>query len=281
VVDFNSDNGTNIIGASDPAILGGPSNLYDAVIAALQDFTDFDPDLALAGATRKVIVFAAGSNACGSSVERLRQEIEEASGVRFELRLVGLNLSDEQSAEIATTFSDVCDVNCNVQYVNAATVADIEGALDDWVVVEPVLDDFQAIATFNGEIIDNQNLATNAGNNLDPAGFRAGLAAATQSLERTQPAFDDVIARLSTDDRFTGIIEAARLVRERQRTLLAGMAAIESVIETRAEDPDGEDAIRLWNEAVDAVNILVDEENRAFQDLIDRQEQLRATLEAG
>lgn len=270
-VEFRAGNGADIVAASQEIPRGGGrANLFEAVDLALQDLQVPVSELPSPTATRKVIVFVASEDVCDDGAETLQRQIDELAtdGVKLELRLVGLGLDSEAAKAIGETFDDVCDVNCNSQFVNAVDTSELEDVLTDWVEIEPLLDLRQALTDLNNTAVAAANEAVAAANGYEVDEYLIGVAGARTAFEGSAPAYASLDLRIELPGAESASIEGlVAASRETFGLWIASMEQLEGPIRGRAADNEDEDARASWNQAVDATNAALRASNSARNDL--------------
>ena len=267
-VGFRVDNGERIIDAVDDSGAAGPADLYRSVIAATNDFGGFDPELDRAGAIRKIVVFVAGEDGCPGTADELRRELAEAAGLQLEIRLVGLDLPATVAAELDDTFQDICDVNCNALVRNATTPDELDDIINEEVIVDPVIQDFESINEVMSEIGTAQNEAADAADAFDIELYRRELDEFQSVLDGSDPTFEDVIGRLEAEGGFDDVTATAARLRDQSRQLLNEFRSRTEIVEERGADPEDENLIEEWNQQVEHTNALIDDKNETADELL-------------
>ena len=270
-VEFQAGNGSDVLAASQEIPRGGGrANLYEAVDLALQDLQVPVSELPSPTATRKVIVFVASEDVCDEGAETLQRQIDELAvdGVKLELRLVGLGLDSEVAAKIGKTFDDVCDVNCNSQFVNAIDTSELDEVLTDWVEIEPLLDLREALTDLSNTAVKAANEAVSAANRFDVDEFKVGVAGAREAFDGSTPAYASLDLRIELPgDGSTSIEGLVATSRDAFGDWITSLEQLEDAVRARAADQEDEDARTSWNEAVGVANSSRSASNSARNEL--------------
>ncbi len=286
-IGFRRNNGTDILDRVGKFEAGGAASLYLAVQNALEDLQVPVEELPSEYATRKVIVFATAPDDCDAIEAVLEQQIDElaSTGVKLELRLVGLRFDADEVANLRTTFDRVCNDTCNSQVLSAANTDELLAILNEWVRVEPVIDLALAIDDINRAATEASSRAVEAANRRDADTFDTQLSITQDLLADAQVSFRDVSDRVSSENSDGQYDEVAELASETQSAFSDWIAKLDDARGTvldLADNPDDSDLIDEWNLKVDAANDAVrvlDDVNEQFgMRLVDLVEELRSDV---
>jgi tetratricopeptide (TPR) repeat protein len=130
LVDFGENHNDDVGDMAAGVQHGGPSNLANAVIAAIDDFADSDrfPD---PDSPKQVVVFTGTVDEClgEDAAEDIRSEVER-TGINAVFKLVGVNVSQEDRAQLRA-LKDALGNDASVDFANTPEeLADVVDALE-------------------------------------------------------------------------------------------------------------------------------------------------------
>lgn len=196
LVDFDTDNRSDIMSAADTVRGGGDATLLRGIVQAVADFSRrFSLDATQVN--RVIVVTQHGTDACDDDTAFVRREIQTrvaAAGLAIEFRLIGFQVPPSQRADLGDL---AAGANAPApMFVD--TEAELTAALDWFANIEPVLRGATEIVRVLNAAVERVNTAVRAieDGRLDVA--ERELDAATPQASSAEGDFDDLTGRTKT-----------------------------------------------------------------------------------
>jgi hypothetical protein len=243
LVDFGDDRAVEIAEVAGEQEASGESNLVNAVVAAIDDYSDVDRFPRDPGFERRIVVVTGSADGCfgDGAAEQIRRRMAQ-TGVELDFTFVGVAVPAEERDSLRKVAGDL-----ESPVVFADTDAEL-GQVVDYLELEPVLADSREIVDIHnsvgGALDDFFGAATNA--RFDEA--EAALRHSERLFARTEVRFESIGARASRAEvaELHRLLGRTRTIQEEQ--LSVGEVALEAgrALANDGNDAEYENALAEW-----------------------------------
>jgi hypothetical protein len=262
LVDFGAGRNDEVSDAAADQEAAGESNLAQAVIAAIDDFHGdrFPTDRTF---TKRIVVVTGTVDNCSgdNAAELIRRRLENA-GVELDFTYVGLGIPEADRDRLREIAGD--------EDVLFADTEDELAQVVDFLELEPVISDSEAILEIHNDVIDRLNVFIghlNAGR-TDPAA--AALEDANAAFSRGEPRFDSIVVHETRPDlqAMARLVAQARAIQEQLFDVGETLLGLRRDLGAEATSANYENALAEWNGTIQRQQENVDEINRANEELV-------------
>jgi hypothetical protein len=243
LVDFGDDRADEIAEAARDQEAAGEPNLVNAVVAAIDDYSDVDRFPRDPGFERRIIVVTGSADGCfgDSAAEQIRRRMAQ-TGVQLDFTFVGVAVPAEERDSLRKVADDL-----ESPVVFADTDAELEQVVD-YLELEPVLADSREILQVHDAVIDELIVF----DQLERAGRFAeaepALHRAEAAFARTEPRFEAIGTRTSRPEvrSLHELLGTARVIQQQLFATGAGLLAAGRALEANGGEAEYENARAEW-----------------------------------
>lgn len=262
LVDFGEGRNNEVSDAAADQQAAGRSNLAQAVIAAIDDFHGdrFPTDRTF---TKRIVVVTGTVDDCSgdNAAELIRRRLENA-GVELDFTYVGLGIPEAERNRLREIAGD--------EDVVFADTDDELAQVVDFLELEPVIADSEAILEIHNEVIDRLNAFIGYLNAARTAPAAAALDDAKTAFSRGASRFDSVIAHETRPNLqvVARLVAQARAIQGELFDVGETLLGLRQDLGADATSAEYENALAEWNGIIQRQQDNVEEINRANEELM-------------
>jgi hypothetical protein len=247
LVDFGDDRADEVAEAAGEQEAQGEPNLVNAVVAAIDDYSDVDRFPREPGYERRIVVVTGSADGCfgEDAAEQIRRRMAQ-TGVELDFTFVGVAVPAEERDRLRQVAQDL-----ESPVVFAETDVEL-GQVVDYLELEPVVTDSQTILDVHDAVIDELIVfaqMTRAGR-FDDA--ETALRRAEATFARTESRFEAIGARASRPEvrSLHELLGRARVIQQQMFAAGATLLAAGRKLDENGSEPEYENAVAEWTGVV-------------------------------